>query len=70
MPHKKPSKPEDAVDPAADGWVRWTESESGALTPPDLGDLAIGETIESRYQYDRDRLIIKAWNRKIAAAGP
>ena len=48
---------------AADGWVPWTESDSGALTPPDLGDLAIGETIESRYEYDRDRLIIKAWQR-------
>ena len=55
--------------PAAGGWTPWTESKSGDLTPPDLGDLAIGETIESRYEYDRDRLIIKAWNRKITAPG-
>ena len=33
---------------------------------PDLGDLSDGKTIESRYEYDGERLH-KAWSRKVSA---
>ena len=43
-------------------WTRQVASTT--LKAPDLGDLEPGETIESRYEYDGERLI-KAWNRKM-----
>ena len=53
--------------PESDGWVPWTETDSGSLKPPDLGDLSDGQTIESRYDYDGERLFA-AWSRKLVEA--
>ena len=50
--------------PDTDGWVPWVETDSGSLKAPDLGDLSDGKTIESRYEYDGERLY-KAWSRKL-----
>jgi hypothetical protein len=51
--------------PDGDGWIPWPEDEHGKLRQP-LTDLKIGETIESRYDYDGERLY-RAWSRKIAS---
>ena len=53
--------------PESGGWVPWTETDSGSLKPPDLGDLSDGQTIESRYDYDGERLFA-AWSRKLVEA--
>ena len=55
------------TDPDHNGWVPWTETESGSLKPPELGGLENGETIESRYEYDPEGRIISAWSRKMTA---
>ena len=53
--------------PDTDGWIPWEETEAGTLKPPCLGDLSDGKTIESRYDYDGDRLFA-AWSRKVVEA--
>ncbi len=54
--------------PDGDGWIPWPENEHGRLRQPleQLGGLNSGETIESRYDYDGERLY-RAWSRKIAS---
>ena len=47
-----------------DGWILWPEDDTGTPRQPDLGELNEGETIESRYDYDAERLI-RAWSRKV-----
>ncbi len=52
--------------PDGDGWIPWPEDDTGRLRQPleQLGGLEHGETIESRYDYDGERLY-RAWSRKV-----
>ena len=56
------------IPPDGDGWIPWPEDERGRLRQPleQLGDLEDGRAIESRYDYDGERLY-RAWSRKITA---
>ncbi len=56
--------------PDGDGWIPWPEDEQGRLRQPleQLGDLSDGLAIESRYDYDGERLY-RAWSRKVGSGG-
>ena len=50
-------------EPTGEGWVRWREAPEGRLVNP-FPDLRENERIDSRYDYDADRLI-RAWSRVV-----
>ena len=48
---------------------RGSKTTPDTSTGPDLSDLEDGETVENRYEYDKDRLN-RAWSRKVTTTKP